>query len=195
MSRESDSKNRLEDLLDRHRNALQRIVEKAGSGLLKYESVEDLVQGVCLRAIAGEKHYQFIGEPEFIQWITTLAKQQIADRYQYWTALRRRAGRVLRLAESISVSSEGSAATPASSQTGPSTFASRRELAELALRALAALFPKDQEIVKATIDGASVEDIAVKLNISYEAAKKSRQRALERFRKTFEIILKKNARG
>ncbi|MFN0205833.1 MAG: RNA polymerase sigma factor [Planctomycetota bacterium] len=194
MSRESESRNRLENLLDRHRKSIERIVEKEGSGLLKYESAEDLVQGVLLRAIAGEKHFLYIGEAEFIQWITTLAKQQIADRYQYWTALRRRAGRVLRLAESISVSSGESAVTPAASQTGPSTFASRRELAELALRALAALFPKDQEIVKATIDGASVEELASKLDISYEAAKKSRQRALERFRKTFEIILKKNAR-
>ncbi|HKE00486.1 MAG TPA: sigma factor, partial [Planctomycetota bacterium] len=59
----------LTTLLDAHRDALRAIVLRRGSGLLRFESADDLVQGVQLRALEAREHFEFRGEREFVGWL------------------------------------------------------------------------------------------------------------------------------
>ncbi|MCK6459941.1 MAG: hypothetical protein L6Q95_08615, partial [Planctomycetes bacterium] len=70
---------------------------------------------------------------------------------------------------------------PAATATGPSTFAARREHLKLAVQALAALPPRDRDLVKSTSEDAE------RLGLRYDAAKQARLRALGRFRKAFDL--------
>jgi DNA-binding CsgD family transcriptional regulator len=54
----------------------------------------------------------------------------------------------------------------------------------LAMRALTALFPRDQELIAWIADDLPLDEIARRLGIGYDAAKQARLRAIERFRKT-----------
>ena len=169
-------------LLERHRAWLVSFVEREGSGLLRYEGVDDLVQGIHLRAVAAGERFEYRGEGDFLGWLATIARRQIAARHEYWTALRRRAGKALRLSLSGS-----QAIDPPGTATGPATRAVRREQVEIAMRALSALFPKDQELIRAALDGVALEETARSLGLSYEAAKKARLRAIQRFRQTYAL--------
>ena len=44
----------LHDRLERHRGALTAFLRRQGSGLLRFEEVDDLVQGVVARALMSE---------------------------------------------------------------------------------------------------------------------------------------------
>jgi hypothetical protein len=92
-------------------------------------------------------------------------------------------GRMLRLTDSGSGSRRGRA-EPSSSRTGPATFANRLEQLVIATRALALLMPRDRDIMNCS----PIEEQAARLGLSYDSAAKARLRALERFRKTFELM-------
>ncbi|HKE00329.1 MAG TPA: sigma-70 family RNA polymerase sigma factor [Planctomycetota bacterium] len=187
----------LSTLLERHRDALRAIVTRRGSGLLRFESADDLVQGVQIRALEGRAHFAYRGERAFTGWLARIAAQHIAHRHKHWRALRRGAGRVVRLGASESLRIEGGAGAPepAVSATGPPTAAFRREQVEVATQALAMLFPRDRDLVAWISEDVSVEEIGRRLGLSPEAAKKARLRALERFRKTFELVTRAAARA
>jgi DNA-directed RNA polymerase specialized sigma24 family protein len=72
--------------------------------------------------------------------------------------------------------------------TGPSTFAARREMIALAARALDLLLPRDRDLVRWSSEGVPLEEQADRLGIAYEAVGKARQRAVERFKKTFALV-------
>jgi len=180
-------------LLDRHRGALVRFVERQGSGLLRFETAEDLVQGVHLRAVEIADRFEYRSDKEFFAWIAKIARHHIASRHEYWSALRRNAGKVLRITLDRSRTRAGTRGVePAGSGKGPSTVAARREEVALAMKALAVLFPRDRELLEGFGAGLSVEETAERLGLSYEAAKRARQRAIERFRKTFELLARRS---
>jgi DNA-directed RNA polymerase specialized sigma24 family protein len=58
---------------------------------------------------------------------------------------------------------------------------------KLALEALATLLPKDRDLVRWSSEAVPLEEQAERLGISYDAAKQARLRALERFRKAYEL--------
>jgi RNA polymerase sigma factor (sigma-70 family) len=183
-------------LLERHRGALVRLVERHGSGLLRYETAEDLVQGVHLRAIEIADRFEYRGDKEFFAWIAKIARHHIANRHEYWSAMRRNAGKLLRITLDRSQTRSGTRGVePAGAGRGPSTVAARREEAALAMKALSVLFPRDRELLEGFGAGLSVEETAERLGLSYEAAKRARQRAIERFRKTFELLLARGRGG
>jgi len=181
----------LASLLETHRASLLRFVEREGSGLLKYEAADDLVQGVHVRAVAAADRFEYRSDREFLGWIQQVARQHIASRHEYWSALRRKAGKMLRLSFSGTGSAGSAGLEVAASATGASTVASRREQIAIAMRALAVLFPKDQEVVRWVVDDLPIAEMAERLGVSYEAAKKAKLRALERFRSTFELIVRR----
>jgi hypothetical protein len=58
----------------------------------------------------------------------------------------------------------------------------------LAVRALDLLLPRDRDLVRWSADGVPLDEQAERLGVAYEAAGKARQRAIERFRKTFALV-------
>lgn len=166
-----------------------RFVEREGKGLLRFESAEDLVQGIHLRALGMEGKFELRGEKEFLGWLYTVARRHVADRHDYWSARRRDGGKLLRLTAAPAVTgTPPRGVDPAASATGPSTVAARREQVALAIRVLESLPPRDRDLVQWRIQEVPIEETAKRLEVSYDAAKHASQRAVERFRKAFELV-------
>ncbi len=179
----------LADLLVRHRAALQEFLRREASGLLRYESVEDLAQGVHVRALQETGSFEYRSEKQFFAWLFAVARHHIADRHDYWSALKRGAGRVLRYTLGGSSAEQNSAVLlPAGVEPGPQTFATRRELVAQTARALAALPPRDRDLVRWQSEGIDVDERAARLGLSYAAAQRASLRAVERFKKTFRLL-------
>lgn len=181
----------LEEALARHHAVLVDLVRREAAGLLRFETPEDLVQGICTRALAGRGNFEYRSEAECIGWLRTVARRHIADRHDYWSALRRGSGRVLRLTWGSSGGSTEASPLPPGSMTGPGTFAERRESLVIAAQALAALPDRDRDLVKWMSEGVPLREQAERLGIAYLAAQRAGLRAVERFRKTFELISRK----
>jgi DNA-directed RNA polymerase specialized sigma24 family protein len=178
----------LGDLVARHRPRVEAFVRFEAGGLLRFETEEDLVQGIVLRALERGASFEWRGEPSFLAWLRKTGESFLADRRSHWGALKRRSGRVYRFAMGGDTQDPGVVGEPAATGTGPSTFASRRELLALTTRALDLLLPRDRDLVRWSAEDVSLEEQAARLGVGYEAAGKARQRALERFRKTFALV-------
>jgi RNA polymerase sigma factor (sigma-70 family) len=180
------SAEQLADLLVTHRETLLGIVRARGAGLLRYETAEDLVQGIHLHALSVGEHFEYRSEPEFLGWLRRVADQHIANRHRYWKAQKRRATRMLRITRMAATSThQPGGVEPAADQPGASTFAVQREMVVQATRALEMLLPRDQEIIRRTTEGWSIARIAEELGMTHGAAERARLRAQERFRKAF----------
>jgi len=178
-------------LLTRHRMDVVRFVERrAGGALIRMESAEDLAQDVCARALRGAATFDLRDEPSFRAWLFEIARNHLEDRRDYWSALKRAGSDVLRLGVGdVSDRSWTEVRDLAASVTGPSTFAARREQLALAARALALLLPRDRELVEALAKGLSASEHAERLGLTTAAVESARKRALERFRKTFKLVV------
>ena len=80
---------------------------------------------------------------------------------------------------------------PPSPCTGPVSFAVREEEVDIALQAIAVLKDRDQKLVEWMSEGLTTGEIAERLEISPNAAERARQRAIERFRKAYELLLRR----
>ncbi len=159
-----------------------------GSGLLRFESAEDLVQGVHARALEADG-FRYEGERPFLSWLYTLARRHIADRHAHWSALKRGSGRVLRLTFSDAPRSHTSAMPqPAAALAGPSTFAANREALVLAAKSLDALPDRDRDLVRWMSEGVPLDQQAERLTCSYAAVQRASLRAVERFRKAYSVL-------
>lgn len=179
----------LDDLLARHRRELIPFVQRHGGLALRYEAVDDLIQGVHVRALERRGDFTYAGEKPFFAWLHGLARSHLTDRARYWSALKRRPASLLRLTGSrVSGSDPGAAAEPAVRRTGPSTFASRREQLTLAVKALSVLLPRDRNLVSWQCEGISLHEAAERLAISYDATQRATLRATERFQKAYRLL-------
>ncbi|MHC4846829.1 MAG: sigma-70 family RNA polymerase sigma factor [Planctomycetota bacterium] len=178
---------KLEELLARHQKELENYIAPRAGWLLRYESVDDLAQGVRMRAIERGGSFRYEGDAPFFAWLNRVAQSYLADRANYWSALKRKSAGLLRLTAGGSHGSPGTAAaaTPISTMTGPETVAHRKELLTLAVQVLAALPERDARMVRWSSEGIPLQEQAERLDISYEAAKKAGQRALDRFREAY----------
>jgi RNA polymerase sigma factor (sigma-70 family) len=168
---------RLEDV----RPDLLAFLRRHGGWVLRLETAEDLMQGLHLRVLERGSEARFEDRKAFLKWIYAVARTYVADRKVYWSALKRDSARLVRL------TTAGAGFEQVAAITGPSTFASRRELAAIAIRTLAVLRPRDRRLVRWTAEGVPLEEQAIRLGLSYTAARQARARAVERFRKAFEL--------
>jgi len=176
-------------LLERHRDDLVRFAERHGGLALRHESGEDLVQGILLRALAAAGGLEIRSEKEFLGWLYAVARAHLADRRDHWTAQKRGPANLLRLtADGAGTSDPRAVAAPAAQQKGPSTAASEAEQVALALRALSLLSPRDRDLVRWESEGATIDECAQRLGVSYDAAQRAHHRAVQRFRKTFQAL-------
>jgi len=117
--------------------------------------------------------------------IHKVARNVLADRHAHWSALRRRPARLLRLTLG---GESGAGVDPALSATGPSTFAARRELMDIAVKALTLLREEDRRLVRWQSEGVLLKEQAERLGASYAATDSASRRAVERYRKAFRIV-------
>lgn len=178
----------LASLLEAHRGKLARWLDRHASGLLRHESLDDLTQGVCVRAIEGAARFEYRGEGEFVRWLEAIARQHVADRHAYWSAGKRAAGALLRITQA-GPATRTSGVNPPAHTAGPRTRAERKDDLDLANQALAMMLPRDREILLAASRDESDAEIAAALGIQVEAAGRARLRALDRFRRTFEVLV------
>ncbi|MEM7202385.1 MAG: hypothetical protein AAF628_19090 [Planctomycetota bacterium] len=170
----------------RHRDGLLRYLEGRGRGLLAYESAEDLAQGVHERALASED-FEHRGEAEFVTWLRVIADRHVADRHDYWSAHKRGCGKILRLTLS-GVRATDATPIPAEQQTGPATFAERREALSRIARAMAVLPERDQQLIRWRCEDVALDEQARRLGLGYDAAQRAGVRALERLRRAFALL-------
>ncbi|HLO39737.1 MAG TPA: sigma-70 family RNA polymerase sigma factor [Phycisphaerales bacterium] len=179
----------VESLVIEHRGVLDALVRReAGIVLLRFESVDDLVQGISQEAIRSSKGFTYGGPSAFASWLTLIGRRYLSARRDYWLAHKRNPGNVLRLTVSGSGTRPRPRAELADTATGPATFAFRREQLILATRAMAMLLPRDREIITMMSEGLQGAQIAERLGVSLDAAEKARTRAVERLRKAFELL-------
>jgi len=178
-------------LVVRRRREILALVRAEAKGLLRYESADDLVQGIQLRAIERGGTFEYRSEAEFLAWLRRTARSHLADRRNHWGALKRRSGRLLRYTAGAAATADPAAVPePAADGTGPSTFAARREQVVLATKALDLLLPRDRDLVRLAADGLGTSEQAERLGLSVEAAGRARRRAFDRFRKAYELVLR-----
>jgi RNA polymerase sigma factor (sigma-70 family) len=171
------------------REDLLRYVRRRAGRLLAREDAEDLVQSILARALEGGRECRFGSREEFLAWLYAVAASHLADRHAYWAALRRRPERLLRLTRDGSTTGDPAAVRePPTPGPGPGTRAGRDEEARRAVRALEFLLPRDRALVDGLLADLSLEEQAVRLGISYTAARQARHRALERFRDAFAAL-------
>lgn len=177
---------RLTELIVERSQDLDRLVRRYAGALLTRETIEDLAQTVRLKLLESEATFEWRGDAAFHSWLETVVRNELNARRTYWNAARRAAGHLLRITSNPGMT--GGGIQPRADATGPVSFAERRDQVDLAVRAIETLLPRDQEILEMERAGASIADIASKLALSEAAAGKARQRALERFRRAFELI-------
>ncbi len=181
-------------LLLRHEGALWALVRReAGVALLRFETVEDLVQGARHEALRASGSFSWQGEAAFVGWLHQVARRHLSARRDYWFACKRHPGALLRLTLSGEHGRGLDRPELADSATGPATFAHRRELLVQATRAMALLLPRDRDIITWVLDGAGAPEIASRLSLGDDAAEKARTRALERLRKAFSLVARADA--
>jgi RNA polymerase sigma factor (sigma-70 family) len=171
-------------LLIGHQRGLARLALRHGRGVLAFEAIDDLVQGMLVEALKSRGSFEYRGLSAFRGWLSTIGERHIRERARYWRCRKREAGVMLRVATSSGSSTfVPGAVDPPGSWTGPPTFAARREQFHRAMRAIALLPPRDQKIICAMAEGGSIADIARELSISYDAAERARLRSIVRFEK------------
>lgn len=179
----------LGELLVTFRPELLGHVRRTAGRLLRHESADDLVQAIHLRVLQQRAEFEYRGDDSFLAWVRAVARSHLADRHAYWSALRRRPSRLLRLVLSgESTGGGGVASEPPATATGPSTFASRREHVDIAVRALGLLPDRDRDLVRWTCEGVPTDEQARRLGIAFEAADRARRRAIERLRKMHAVL-------
>ncbi len=173
------SEQELPGLMEEHRSDLLMYLQHNAGWLLKYETVDDLHQGVQLRAFERGDTLRYQGREPFLAWMYMVARAYLADRGGYWSRLKGRTAQLLRLTWADAPSSDSGA--------GPSTFAFRREQLSLAVQVLATLLPRDCDLVRWSSEGVSVKDQARRLSLSHDATERAGALALERFRKAYRL--------
>ncbi len=184
-------------LLAQYRPQLLAFAQReAGIPLLRFESADDLVQGIHQEALGSADRFEWRSEKEFLGWVFTIARHCLSARRAHWFALKRNCGKLLRLTWGHPGADASSyRLDPADTATGPATFADRRELLVLATKAIAMLLPRDRDIVRWTTEGMGVQEQAARLGLSYDAASRAQSRALERLRKAYRLVSETATRG
>jgi RNA polymerase sigma factor (sigma-70 family) len=181
----------LEERLVDVRQDVVRFVHKNAGFALRFETSDDLAQGIFVRALDRGAGLNAADEKAFFAWLYSVARSYLSDRRRHWSALKRGSGDLLRLSGTSDATTDPRAVgEPAADLTGPSTFASRREQLVLAVRALDLLLERDRSLVRGFCDGVSIQEQAQRLELEYDAARRARARALERFRRAFRAIQK-----
>ena len=186
-----DNKAELEAALVDHSADVQVYIERHAAGLLRFESSQDLYSGLVLELLTRLPRFERRSTIENRAWLFEAARMHMGNRRRHWSALKRDSGRLMRTGME---SAPGLLDEFAASQTGPSTFALRREQLVLLTQAMAVLPERDRRLVEFASRDLTNEAIAGELKIEVNAAAKAKSRALDRLRKAHELARRAQAR-
>lgn len=178
----------LEQLILERSELVEAVVRRHAGSLLRLETVDDLAQGARLSVLQSADAFDWRGPSAFDGWIATVVRNHLNDRRSYWNAARRNAGHLLRVSLAGPQSGVTKGVEPISSRTGPLTFAERRDQVDVAMQALATLLPRDQELLELERQGATIQEVADALELTLDSAGRARLRALDRFRRAFDLF-------
>lgn len=178
----------LEALVVEHGRWIEAAVRRQAGWLLRVDDLEDLVQDVELRALSRKDQFVFQGDGPLKAWLSLMVKQHLADRRRYWDASRRSAGPMLRVSGVGSPSSLAGGVMPEEAGPGPRTWAEARDQYTFAMRAIDALLPRDQDLLAWMREGVTDQEIGRRLDVAPESAGRARTRAVERFRRAYELM-------
>ena len=135
----------------RHRSERVHIVRGRAGALLRFEGATDLVSGLVVELLSRTPDFEERGPEADRAWLFEAARLHLANRRRHWSTLKRETSRLLRTG--LQGGSEtGPKSNPieafAASQTGPRTFAFRREQLVLLTQATAVLLPHDRRLVE-----------------------------------------------
>jgi RNA polymerase sigma factor (sigma-70 family) len=183
----ADFNQRIED----HRDMLTGYLARhAGPPLLRFDTVDDLVQGTILEALGSASDFQLRTQEEWRAWLFTLARRHVMRRREYWFSLKRDSRAVVKLTLTGSRGSQAELSIPDPSS-GPVTRADRSELQLRITKAMAMLLPRDREIVRLSAEGSTTEDLSQHLEITKESASQARLRAFGRLKKAYQVLEQK----
>jgi RNA polymerase sigma-70 factor (ECF subfamily) len=170
----------VDSLLVRYLPGLRAFVRlRAGPLLITKESSADLVQSVCRDVLENMGRFRYEGETGFKRWLYKTALRKIADRYEYYRAQKRNAGREdHRDPNSADTGDEDLLAACRSFYTPSHHAMAREELARLE-QAFDKLTEEQREvIVLARLVGLSRAEIAEEMGKSEGAVRTMLSRAL-----------------
>jgi RNA polymerase sigma-70 factor (ECF subfamily) len=159
------------ELYERYHDQLLLAVRmRLGAGLRRFLQSEDIFQSVALEAFRALERFEYRGQGSLENFLKTLVLNKIRDRADTFGA-QKRAGSVT-LDEELAGTLASGAGEPGYHDAG------RYERLERALEAL----PAEQRelILLRKLDGLSSQEVAQRLGLSDEAARKAYSRALAR---------------
>jgi len=173
----------LGELLVRNMPQLEAYLRlQAGAAIRGKESLSDLVQSVCVEALADLSGFEFRGEPQFRHWLCKHALHKVVNKHEYYKAQKRDIAREVHHAPAAD---SGAVADPLlqcyATMCTPSRLASGREQ----LRAFEAAFdelPDDyrEAITLQRIVGLDYPEIAASMQRSEGAVRNLVYRGLAR---------------
>lgn len=169
------------------------LTRRAGAALLRLEAPEDLYQGFASEVLSRANRFELRGRGSERAWLFSVAHNFLRDRQRHWAALKRGSGQLLRSGFGAPGSSRVGLRGDhlPSPRTGPLSLAARREELLLVAKALALLLPRDRDLVEWASQGLSNDEIGERLELTPQAAARARAKALERLRKTHELVLRR----
>ena len=177
----------INQLMERHRNALRRMVQlRMDQKLMRRVDVSDVVQDVLVEANRRLSNYLQDPKMSFHLWLRHIAKDRIIDTH-----------RRHRVSAKRSIDREQALATPSGGdqssilladqlrddQLTPAAAATRNEVAKQVEAAIAKLEDRDAEIIIMRLyEQLSNQDVAAALNVSEPAASMRYLRAIRRLK-------------
>ena len=180
----------IDELLDRHRNSLRRLVDFRLDGKIKRRiDVSDVVQDVLVEASRRLQDYLANPTMAFHLWIRQIAKDRIIDAHRrHRVSAKRSVDREQPLAAApVDQSTMELAGQLCDPQLTPAAAATQRELAIHVQAAIEHLDENDRDIILMRhYEQLSNQEIAVALELTEPAASMRYLRALKRLRKVLD---------
>lgn len=147
----------------------------------------DVVQDALFSALKGIKGFVYKNEGDFLQWLSTIAQNQLRDNRDKFHADKRDIRKEVRLDKNASATGHGPGRISyAIETTTPSVILSRKEELDNLEKAMDKLKPEYREIIiLAKIDRLSYKEIGQRLNKSADAVGHLLLRAMETLTDTF----------
>lgn len=166
----------LGELVERHLPGLEAFVRRnVGAVITRKESCLDLVQSACREVLVDLADNPYRGEEHFKNWLYLAAVRKIHERGRYWSREKRDARNELLDDEILQLGAAGDGGTP-------SAEADAFERLERVERALEALPDAQRRVFfLSRVVGLTYEGIAVEMEMTPEAVRKTYSRALARF--------------
>ncbi len=163
----------VEALLERHLPRAHAIVRKRmGRFLRAREESLDVVQSVCRQVLESKEAYEHRSDEHFRRWLVEVVENKIVDHYRRQSAQRRDVAREEGTPES-GAAAEISAHTPS-----PASLAGGKEELEQLREAIGELPIEERQALElAHFGGASYEEVAERMGLTYKQARRRVQQA------------------